>query len=364
MHISHLIVSLNRGGQERVVVDLASEQIKSGANVSIICLNEIGSLFKEAIENGIKVYDCQKKSALDFKALKKIRNYLKNNNSQVLHTHNAVANYYGAAARIGTGVKCIINTRHGNGPTQGKQVERLFSYSMKFTDHCICVAETARSNFLKSKILSAKNSSVIYNGITLDQNNVSSSNKNKLQKKLGLSTSIVIGSVGRLATAKDFPLLIKAFSIVNNKYDSTLIIIGDGSERSIIEKEIINKNLQDKVMLLGDRPDARQLLPAFDIYAVSSVTEGFSIAILEACACNLPIVATNVGGNAEILQNGKNGKLVPHDKPEALAHEIEQLIIHPEQSLKLAHSGYTWVQDNCSVSKMASAYQDVYQKFM
>ena len=282
----------------------------------------------------------------------------------MITTSSHVANYYGVAAKIGSGVKCIINTRHGNGPTQGKQVERLFYFSMQFTDHCICVAETARKVFLNSKILSHKNSSVIYNGITLNEVNITKNYKKNLQKEIGLSAETIIGSVGRLAAAKDFPLLIKAFSILRNKYDSTLVIIGDGPERARIENEIIKNNLQKNVVLLGDRPDARRLLPAFDIYAVSSFTEGFSIAILEACESNLPIVATDVGGNAEILQDGKNGALVPHDRPEALANEIEQLIIHPEQASELANNGYTWVQDNCSISKMASTYKDVYLKFM
>ncbi|QMU61452.1 MAG: glycosyltransferase [Gammaproteobacteria bacterium] len=365
MKISHLIVSLNRGGQERVVVDLAAQQVKNGLDVCIICLNEEGALAMEAREKDITIYNCNKKSAIDVKAIIKLRKILKSNNISILHTHNAVANYYGVAAKLGSHIKCQINTRHGNGATQGRMVERLFKLSMFFTELCVCVSESAKKAFLNAKVLSEFNSTVIYNGIHVNNEPPDKIEQQIAFKKLGFNKNVnVIGSVGRLSPAKDFPLLVESFAKIDNSLNTILVILGEGPERKNIEQAISNNRLENKVFLLGDRSDARELMSGFDIYAVSSATEGFSIAILEACAAALPIVATDVGGNPEIVKAGINGLLVQHGNSSALAKQLEHFLLNPELALNMGLSGFEWVAQTCSVAIMETAYMNVYRRHL
>src|SRR5690606_14796915 len=106
--------------------------------------------------------------------------------------------------------------------------------------------------------------------------------------------------------------------------------------------------------------DVPQLLPAFSMFAMSSISEGYSIALLEACACALPIVATRVGGNGEIVADGVNGLTVPSRDPDALAAALTSLLDDPQRAEAMGRAGRAWLLSHATFEVMSSRYLDVY----
>ena len=136
----------------------------------------------------------------------------------------------------------------------------------------------------------------------------------------------IIGAIANFYSSKGLKYLIETAEYFKNKDDIIFIIIGDGQERNELERLIKQRDLPEKVLLLGRIPDAYKLLNAFDIFVLPSVKEGFPWAIIEAMAAKLPVVATNVGAVPEIIEDGRNGFVVKPGRPEKIAEKIQDLL--------------------------------------
>jgi glycosyltransferase involved in cell wall biosynthesis len=332
MRITHVVENLNRGGLERVVIDLIEQQQLMGHVCQVVCLFEPGRLAPEIQQLGVPLIACGKKTGFDIGALRKMRSAIIDHKAAVIHSHNAVAHYYSVLAAAFLGGR-RINTRHGmaNHPFSWKR-EILYRMSMVFSDVAAVVCDRARENFLKYRILPKSKAVTIYNGIPVDRfvmrNAVA---RKKLLGEAGWpEDSVVLGKVARLNPPKDHRMLLHAMALTHAaEPKARLVLIGDGPLRVELEALSQKLNLVDVVCFMGDRSDVASLLPGFDVFVMSSTTEGYSISLLEACASALPIVATDVGGNREIIADGLNGYLVPAKLPEQFAEAILRLVRAP-----------------------------------
>jgi glycosyltransferase involved in cell wall biosynthesis len=160
---------------------------------------------------------------------------------------------------------------------------------------------------------------------------------------------------------KDQANLIHAFARVRERVpEAVLLLIGDGTLRGELERLAGELGLMDAVRFLGDRSDVDRLLRGLDIFALSSLSEGYSVALLEACAAGLPIVATDVGGNREIVRDQNNGLLVPAADPDALAAALGRLLQAPELTSTMGRAGRKWVLAEGSLRTMAERYLRLY----
>jgi len=145
----------------------------------------------------------------------------------------------------------------------------------------------------------------------------------------------IIGTIANLYPTKDLPTLVRTAEHFKNNDSVVFVVIGNGTERQNIEKLIEEKGLKHKIILLGQIPEAKRYLPAFDIFVLPSLKEGFPWALIEAMAAKLPVIATKVGAVEEIIENGKNGFIVEPGKPEQIAEKIKTIIAddHLKQEL-------------------------------
>jgi glycosyltransferase involved in cell wall biosynthesis len=180
---------------------------------------------------------------------------------------------------------------------------------------------------------------------------------------LGLpEDAFLIGNVGRLNWAKDQAGLIRAFAQVHAHHPSAaLLLIGDGELRAELEQRAHFEGVRDAVHFLGDRNDVRDLLQGLDLFVLSSASEGYSMALLEACAAALPIIATDVGGNSEIIDSGCTGQLVPPGEPDALAEAMLHLLDKPHLASAYGQAARVWVETHGSLEAMADHYERLYQ---
>lgn len=364
MRITHVVENLNRGGLERVVIDLALAQKAAGHDCRVVCLYEEGLLARELRAEGIAVDACGKGAGFDLGALRRMRALFRAHGSEILHSHNIIAHAYAALASRGIGVRRFLNTRHGRGVAPpGRMRLALYSIAMRWTDRVVAVCEAARRNLAEHDRVPAAKLAVVPNGIHVERFVAASSSAHRtVADLLGVGSAIeIIGFVGRLNWAKDLPTLIRAFAMLRRRgREAALALIGDGSLRGELERLAADEGVGDRVVFLGDRSDVRNLLPGFDVFAMSSVSEGYSIALLEASASALPIVATDVGGNAEIVSDGVSGRIVKPGDPALFADALEDVLADPGRARAMGEAAIARVRREGSVETMVARYQTLY----
>ncbi len=364
MEIVHVVENLDRGGLERTVVDLIASQRDAGHECRVICLFKLGLLARELLASGVRVDACGKRRGLDLRALRRARALIRQSPDAVIHTHNAMAHYYAVLASLGLPVKCRINTRHGmGGRTRSGRQEWLYRQSLRGTDYAVAVCEAARQRFAADGMRPRRALLSVPNGIRLERFRPADDvARQSLVAELGLPTgSRIIGTVGRLQPVKDHALLLRAFAKVRVQVpEAALVIVGDGPLRAALEAQAEQAGLSDAVRFMGDRHDVPRLLTGMEVFALTSTSEGYSVALLEACASSLPIVATDVGGNREIVRHGINGRLVPSGDTAAIATALIALLRGGEQAAAMGRAGYAWAQAEASFRTMAERYHGLY----
>ncbi len=370
LEIIHVVENLERGGLERMVIDLAGVQRAAGHRCRVICLFQSGALAGELEAQGIEVQACRKRGGFDLAALRRLRGGLRATPGAVVHTHNANAHYHTVAAAVGLPIARLINTRHGMGAAQPRsRGEWLYRRTMRRTDTVAAVCEAARARFAQQGVSPRGRLLSVPNGIRIDRFSLASEeHRAALRSDLGLAPDTrIIGSVGRLNPVKDQATLLRAFARLRGNFvdtalaDTALVLVGDGALRGSLESQAAALGIGDAVRFLGDRSDVRELLQGFDVFALSSLSEGYSMALLEACASGLPIVATDVGGNREIVVDGRNGRLVPPARDDALADAFATLLRDPTAAAAMGSAGRAWALREASVETMARRYDALYR---
>jgi glycosyltransferase involved in cell wall biosynthesis len=368
--ILHLIETLEMGGAENLVIQLASYQKEIGHEVSIICLFREGELAQQARKSGINVYCCEKDSHSRTRTVRILREFIKKMRPNILHTHNAVAHYYGVFASLLVPVELKVNTRHGMAENlTGKRRELIYKVAMGFADYAVFVCDAARALFVEKRVVSARKAKTITNGIELgkykERNSLS---KDRVLKELSMGPdSLLIGVVGRLNKIKNHEMLIAAFADLiqqghaeegkRSRYRQMyLLIVGDGENRGNLEKQVIDLGIEEQVRFLGSRRDVPEILAGLDIFCLPSYSEGFSLALTEAAATGLPAVATDVGGNSEIVEHGVTGLLTPSNDVQAFRDGLAHLINDEDLRVRMGRRSLDWARERASLESMNRRY--------
>lgn len=172
-------------------------------------------------------------------------------------------------------------------------------------------------------------------------------------------TKTMVGTIANLYPSKDLENLIETADLLKEKEDLIFVVIGDGPLKESLKFKVENLKLGQKVFLLGHLENASQYLPAFDIFLLPSVKEGFPWAVLEAMSAKLPVIATRVGAVPEIIEDGKNGFLVEPSHPEQIAPKIEELLKNDYLQKKMGIQGHQTVLFKFSLEKMVKEIEAV-----
>lgn len=361
MRILHVVESLERGGLERMVCDLAAEQRRTGVEVEVCAVFRPGLLAAELVGQGIAVHDIEKRGGFDLRAIRRLRSLVQRFAPDVIHTHNATAHYYTALATVGQRAP-LVNTRHGMGSAnRNDRREQLYRLALRRTARVVAVCRHAAERFVTDGIVSAAQMVVIPNGIRVERFHGHA--RAQAREQLGVADGAPLaGIVGRLNWAKDHVLLIKAFRLALESVPSArLAIIGDGELRAELERNVDALGMSHAVHFLGDRSDVPSLLVGFDVFVLSSKTEGYSIALLEASAAGVPMIVTDVGGNREIVADGVTGRLVPHGDPARYAAAWVELMQNAPLRTRLGEGAKQWADSHASVHAMHASYDALYR---
>jgi len=309
--VLHVVLSLGAGGAERLVVQLC-QRLRQEFRFTVCCLDEPGQWAEVLTREGITVVSLHRRPGFHPSLARGIAGVARQAGARVVHCHEYSPYVYGTLAQLFSPGLRIISTEHGRLNTARASVKRRVGTRLvtllPADIYAVCADLRERlvdDGFPKGRL------GVLYNGVEPGPA-PSAEWRSAARRLLGLDDAVlVVGSVGRLVTVKDFALLIDACAqCLQTGMPARLVLIGDGPERASLEAHARATGLGEALLMTGHRDDVHALVPAFDLYASSSRYEGVSLTILEAMAAGVAVVATAVGGTPEVVVDGTTGLLV------------------------------------------------------
>jgi len=362
--IVHIIYRLAIGGLENGLVNLINRMPKDRYRHVIICADNFTDFKNRIQRNDVDVYALKKRPGNDLKAQYRLWKLLRELKPDIVHTRNLGTIEYTIPAFL-AGVKYRVHGEHGRDMSDIDGANRKYIFLRKF--YCLFITRfIALSKDLESYLVEAvgidrRKVIQLYNGVDIARFKSKEYDKNGSKREV-----LRIGTVGRLQAEKDQATLIQAFNIclevMTNKsgLDMRLSLIGDGPDRASLEDTVQKLGIQDSVDFLGARDDVPRQMSALDIFVLPSKGEGISNTILESMASGLPVIATAVGGNPELVVEGKSGYLVPSANPQLMAEAIGKYIDDPCLLQLHGKFGRERAEKTFSMKAMVDSYMKVY----
>jgi glycosyltransferase involved in cell wall biosynthesis len=288
--------------------------------------------------------------------------------ADLLHLHNAPGAFWGTLSAIcSTHRVPIVRTEHQPWrPFALPMIYRSFHRTLAGrAARIICVSDFVRASHEENLPELAGRYSTIRNGVRLEAfENLPARNEARAIFKLPPDTPIV-GTIGRLVPVKNHRLLIDAFARIHaERPEAHLAILGDGPLGDSLATHAADLRLSNEVSFVKSSPSAEVFLRSLDVFALSSDSEGLPLTLLEAMAAGLPVAATGVGGIPEVIENGRDGYLVPASSPELLARVISSLLSHPGEAMEMGRSAREKVELHFSAERTVRETERIYSELL
>lgn len=353
--VVHCIYSVAIGGQEMVVLSLVERMDRTRFTPRVLCFRGGGELVSrfEAAGVAVDVLDVPP-GAGGLACLAAMRRYFRRHRPVILHTHNPTPHQYGAIAAAAGGVPIVVHTKHGRNQLRTARSRLLERLAGRLTDVVVPVSADSAEVARTTEGVPGERIQVIRNGIAIGP---------AVARQGAAGWRIV--HVARLNEVKDQRTLLRAVRLLADVHPEVrLHLVGDGEEREALEQLTDELRLREQVRFHGFTDDVRPYLADADLFVLSSVSEGIALTLLEAMAASLPVVATDVGGNREVVVPGETGLLVPPADPAALAEAIAALLGEPARAAAMGLAGRARVVRDFSLDRTADAYEALYLRLL
>lgn len=363
--VFHLITRLLKGGAERVVTDAVVGLDKYNFTVGY------GAFYdQEQVDllNGKNIRTKRFKLIRHYNlltalpAVVSVARYLRRNDFDIVHTHSTEAGIIGRLAAASVGIPHVVHTVHGvpfandRNSALNKFVLACEHTAAKRTDRIMVNADIIAEDYLDRGIGLQEQYTTIYIGVEIER-----------FRRATPATDLPgerprITMIGRLADGKGFNVMLDAVESI--RYDDfSVCLVGDGPLYEFLESEIESRGLSDTVFLTGYREDIPCILAASDIFVLPSFREGTPRVIIEAMASGLPVVATDIAGIPEQVNDEKSGYLIPPGNPSLLAERLDELLSDPEIRKNMGEKGYERAEQ-FSVESMLEEFNSLYQELL
>ena len=292
---------------------------------------------------------------------------IKKNKYDIVHLHLISAILIGRIISWLAGCRIIVSTEHNTSNFQTKYyiVTLVYRLTSVLNKKILAISNAVKNELIEKANINPQKIEVLYNGIELINFTPEFLDIN-LKDDLNLGNSYpIIGSVGRLDIRKGYIYLIKAISILKNKYAKiTLILVGDGNERIALVSAAKRLKVEKNILFVGTQKKIQNYLSIFDFFVQPSVNEGLSISLIEAMAMKKKIVASKIGGIPEVVENNIEGILVPPANSQAIADAIIFLIDNPETADKFMMNARKKVEDKFNIDSFISRLENIYYQLL
>ena len=361
-----LTTGLAYGGAETQLVNLAIKLKERGWDVRIVSMLPPQAFTDELKEAGIPLATLNmRRGVSDPRAIFRLLKILREWKPDIVHSHMVHANLLARITRIFYKVPVLVSTAH-NIDEGGRLREIAYRLTDSLADITTNVSRAAVERYIR--VGAAPKGKIIFmpNGVDTLRFRPDQTLRKTLRDNLRVNGKFVWLAVGRFEAAKDYPNMLQAFKTVAEKIQNTVLLLaGQGALLDDIKKLAVDLDLIEKVRFLGVRRDVPELMNAADAFVMSSAWEGMPMVLLEAAACGLPIVTTDVGGNSEVVLHDKSGYVVPPRNPEALAAAMVKVMNLPELERKaMGQAGRSYIEANYSLERVVDQWESLYKELL
>ena len=365
IRVLFVVPALPVGGAERHLTTMLPRMDPARFTPSVICIGEEGELFSTLRAAGIEAGALRLRKRQAVRALIELVMTMRRTRPDVVVVQGYNAETLGRIAARIAGVKHTINWVHNaSGLVQRGTVRRTVDRALtRWTSAYFGVAEAQRPYLVDELGHPDDKIRIIYNGVDLAQ--FSTSTDRGVLAEFGFAENDpVVGIVAVLRPEKDHVSLLRAArTVVDELTNARFLIIGDGPTRPQLEALCTELGITPNVHFAGSRDDVARLLPAIDVFALTSTSECFPISVLEAMACARPAVCSAVGGIPEVIKDGETGYLVPPKNPLQLAARLVKLLRDPQTARRMGSAARARVEAefdlDCSIAAAQQAIEDV-----
>ena len=365
MRICHIITGLEMGGAEKLVLGIARKTAALGHPCAICVLWGNAGLLKDRTVENIEVIRLRRKIKWNPFLVWTLYRVLKKVMPDIVHTHLIHATLYGRLAARWAGVPVIVTTEHNTSNWQTKYgfVHLVYRWTAGWNTKIFAVSDAVMERMVRIGRIKKESIQVLYNGIDV---RVFHETRQRTEKKSTPMVSPVIGTVGRLDPRKGHRYLLEASVDIIKRYpEASILIIGSGKMESSLKQVARSLGLKERnIRFLGIQNNTSNYLQSMDVFVLPSVEEGLGIAILEAMAAEVPVVATSVGGIPEIITHGETGILVEPKNPKMLADAVIELLTHPEKADRLRKKAKDVVMKKYDIQGTVEQLMSYYQQFL
>jgi glycosyltransferase involved in cell wall biosynthesis len=349
-----------KGGLEVMSADLALALVQRGIRAVVLTLDAGGEQADRLAQGGVRVLDLGGRRLRDPRYHWRIAAALRSTGADVVHTHMFAPLLFATGARWLAGVGRLVHTEHSieylvERPAYRKRLRWLARGATCF----VVLGERMRRFYVDEIGIAPERVRVIPNGVVVRE--LDEASRRHARRELDIGDEFVVGAVGRLAPEKNLDLLLRAFARAMGADSATiLVLVGDGVERQALETKAEELGIARRVRFTGWRQNVSSLLPAFDAYALTSISEGLPLALLEAMSAGVPVVSTSVGDIPDVIRNGVTGRLVPSGEEAAVAAALDEARNRPDLRREWARAARALVVQRYSLDAMVDAYMTAY----
>ena len=371
--IAHVLFRFDVGGLENGVVNLINHLPEWKWRHTVIALDDIAPGFARRVERQDVAFHALRKPAGHLVGqYPRLVRLFRDVGPAIIHTRNLAALEATPPAWF-AGIAARVHGEHGwdvhDLDGTSSRYRRLRQLFRPFVQHYIALSDQIASYLQRGVGIDPLRVTRIYNGVDTGRFRPADSRTRRELLPFSGSDLFVVGTVGRLQAVKDQVSLIGAFSRLVRESSAArsrlrLVIVGEGPVRAQLEEAIRREGLAGIAWLAGERDDVAELMQCFDLFVLSSLSEGISNTILEAMSTALPVIATRVGGNAELVVDGVTGAMVPSADPVALATAIGSYLLQPALVTEHGVAGRRRIEERFSIQSMVAAYDSVYEALL
>lgn len=355
LNVCHVILSLQPGGLENGVVNVVNGLDPAAFQSSVCCLRCEGE-FAKRLRPGVRIQAMGLAPGNDPRLPLRIAKLLRAWRIDLVHTRNAEPFFYGVLAAHLAGVP-VLHSEHGRTFPERPLRRIIQRLLLRYVNEAFAVSEQLRQELAAELGVRPDRFSVLRNGVDCAKFRPGGSRLSSSDPRRTLR----IGTVGRLAGVKNYPLLLRAFARLPAEPPCTLVLVGDGPDRGMLERVAWCLGIRDRVEFAGHRDDVPSILQELDIFVLPSSSEGMSNTLLEAMATGVAVLASDVGGNAEIVQPERSGLLFRSGDVEAVTSQLGRLVADAKLRAALGGAAAERVRAHYSIEAMLSRYEALYR---
>lgn len=364
--IAYLIENLHYGGTERHLIEVLTYLDRARYEPTVFCRSAGGPLVPVIEGLGVRVntYDIGRWWApRGLWRVKRLSDDLRDLAPEVVSVY--MGNFFlpeVMACLAGGARRLLINHR-------GAMLnwKRRFYFAARQADrfatmHVACSHAVAEF-LLEHELADPRKLAIFYNGVNLEPFHKPVDTA-ALRESLGIGPeAFVIGVVSRLIPSKRHVDLVDALALLRDEgREFRCVMVGDGGARADIERRIAERQLGDRIVLAGARPDGREIVRAFDVTALPTLVEGSPNSLIESMLSGVPVISTDAPGVREIMNHGVTSLVVPPEDPAALAAAVRQLMDHPDLRHRLAENAKAYAEETFDLKRMLEGFMEVYDR--